>query len=370
MPQLFAEALQIKTGGKLTGADARAVLMKQMELGNVKTADLLPIVSRLMNDLSAGGIEQARRSSGAEQMRAENALIGRGGLLQTFSQSGGESGFARFWRGVNSQLEHSKPLAEGFARAFENSAMNMEKLLTWTESFNNAIEGKDSQVADWLGAEKTEQLKKDWTEIKSLIDQIFNQTTPEWLPTMEDITKRLSDVLGMIAEFSNWKSATGSAVSHAYQTEGVLSAGWLAAKSGGALLAKGVGSGYQNLLETLPFAMEHPIGKAAHGWVQPVVDIDSNMFANDYWKSKNVKGTMSDADAALQSGNSLINPPQDDALMSLLQRGQTGSNPQQITYDNQIELYVTVNGGQEAEDWARNTFSRLVEESMTAFPAR
>lgn len=346
--------------------------MDKMKAGEVKTADLLPIVSRLMNELSAGGIEQARRSSGAEQMRAENALLGRGGLLDIFSKSGGESGFARYWRGINSQLTQSKPLAEGFARAFEISAMNMEKLLTWTESFNNAIEGKDSQVADWLGAEKTEQLKEDWTEIKGLLDQIFSQGTPAWLPTMEDITKRLTGVLRMIAEFSNWKSATGSAVSNAYQTEGVLSAGWLAAKSGGALLAKGAGSGYQNLLETLPFAMEHPIGKAAHGWVQPAVDIDSNMFANDYWKSKNIKGSMADANSAMNLGNSYINPKNDDALMSTLLRGQSkGESLQETTYHNAINMHITIENGTEGtRDWFENSFNELVERTLVNFTSR
>ena len=361
--------MQIKTGGKLTGAEARAVLMEQMQAGNVKTADLLPIVSRLMNDLSAGGIEQARRSSGAEQMRAENALIGRGGLLQTFSQSGGEAGFARFWRGVNSQLTQSKPLAEGFARAFENSAMSMEKLLTWTESFNNAIEGKDSQVADWLGAEKTAQLKQDWTEIKGLLDQIFSQGTPAWLPTMEDITKRLTGVLRMIAEMSQWKNSTLGAISNAYQTEGVLSAGALAAKSGGALIAKGAGAGYQNLMETIPFAMDHPALKGAYNVAGDLAKIDSNRYTAEYWRSKNL-GSMSDAQFAMQGGNQYLNPSQDDALMAVLQRKQGGADAQQVTYQNQVELNVTVQGGQEAEDWARNTFTRLIEDSLTHFPAR
>lgn len=364
---VFAEAYAESSGSGLVGDAALKALYEAVSEGKVKAKDVLPVVARIMREKAAPKIDVMKKTSIAEQGRFGSNVAD---LVKVFSDAGGEQGFYRMWSGFNSQLRSSVPLAESFGRSFEFSARQMQKLLTWTESFNNAIEGKDSQVADWLGAEKTAQLKQDWAEIKSLMDQIFNQATPAWLPTMEDITKRLSGVLRMIAEISQWKSATASAVSHAYQTEGVLSAGWLAAKSGGALLAKGAGSGYQNLLETLPFAMEHPIGKAAHGWVQPAVDIDSNMFSNDYWKSKNVKGTMSDAEAALRNGGSLINPSQDDALMSLLQRGQSGGNPQQITYDNQIELNVTVQGGQEAEDWARNTFSRLVEESMTHFPSR
>lgn len=372
LPQLFAEALQIKRGGNLTGADARAYLMDEMQKGNVKSADVLPIVSRLLNDLSSGGIEVARRSSGAEQARAENALLGRGGLLEVFSKNGGESGFARFFNGINSQLSQSKPLAEGFARAFENSATQAQKLLTFAESFNNAIEGKDSQVADWLGAEKTAQLRSDWTEIKGLLDQIFSQGSPAWLPTMEDITNRLSGVLRTIAEISQFRSSTGGAIVDAYKTEGVFSAGALAIKSGAVIAGKGLGAGYQSVAETIPFALNHPAINGAYNLAGDLANMESNRYASEYWKSKsNRLGSLEGAQAALQNGSQLINPSQDDALTALLQNGRGGgANQQQITYDNQIELNVTVTGGQEAENWARNTFSRLVEESMTAFPSR
>lgn len=368
--------MQIQRGGNLTGAEARQYLLDEMQKGNVKSADVLPIVSRLLNDLSSGGIEAARRSSGAEQARAENALLGRGGLLEVFSKNGGESGFARFFNGINSQLSQSKPLAEGFARAFENSATQAQKLLTFAESFNNAIEGKDSQVADWLGAERTAQLRSDWTEIKGLLDQIFSQGSPAWLPTMEDITKRLSGVLRTIAEISQFSSSTGGAIADAYRTEGVFSAGALAVKSGATVVGKGLGAGYQSLVETIPFAMNsahpaYPFIMGAYNTAGNLANMDSNRYASEYWKSKsNSLGSLEGAQAALQNGNSLINPSQDDALTALLQNGRGAATSQQITYDNQIELNVTVQGGQEAENWARNTFSRLVEESMTAFPSR
>lgn len=372
LPQLFAEALQIQRGGNLTGAEARSYLMDEMQKGNVKSADVLPIVARLLNDLSSGGIEAARRSSGAEQARAENALLGRGGLLEVFSRNGGESGFARFFNGINSQLSQSKPLAEAFARAFENSATQAQKLLTFAESFNNAIEGKDSQVADWLGAEKTAQLRSDWMEIKGLLDQIFNQSSPSWLPTIEDITNRLSGVLRSIAEISQFSSSTGGAIADAYRTEGVFSAGALAVKSGAAIVGKGLGAGYQTVAENIPFALRHPVIERVYNSAGDLANIDSNRYAAEYWKSKSGRlGSIEAARAALQTGNQLINPSQDDALTNLLlQSKQSGNNAQQITYDNQIELNVTVQGGQEAENWARNTFSRLVEESMTAFPSR
>ena len=120
LPQLFAEAYQVSTGGNLTGAEARAALMKAMERGNVKTADLLPIVARMMDDLSKGGIEKARNSSTAQQMRAENALLGRGGLLQQFSEQGGEQGFSRFWKEITNLFKGAQPIVKALAGTFED----------------------------------------------------------------------------------------------------------------------------------------------------------------------------------------------------------------------------------------------------------
>lgn len=346
--------------------------MDKMKAGEVKTADLLPIVSRLMNELSAGGIEQARRSSGAEQMRAENALLGRGGLLDIFSKSGGESGFARFWRGVNSQLEHSKPLAEGYARAFEFSATQMQKLLTWTESFNNAIEGKDSQVADWLGADATAQLRTDWEEIKRLVSDISNSGGPPWLQPMEVATTRIAQALGLISRVSRWRSETPSALSSAYDEQGIFSAGWLGLKQAGSAISSGFGRLGQTVLEAHPTAKYLPVYDAFQGAFQGMTEFDPTA---NYWKERGTRLgynslSMQDAQGALQNGSSLTSPSQDDALTALLLQGRGGTNQQQVTYQNQVELNVTVQGGQEAEDWARNTFTRLIEESLTHFPSR
>lgn len=126
LPQLFAEAYQVSTSGGLTGGPARAVLMKAMEKGQVKTADLLPIVSRMMDDLSKGGIEQARNSSSAQQMRAENALVGKGGLLQQFSEGGGESGFARFWKEAATLLKSATPLVAALTGTFEDLTKTLQ----------------------------------------------------------------------------------------------------------------------------------------------------------------------------------------------------------------------------------------------------
>lgn len=139
LPQLFAEAYQIQTGGSQTGAEARATLMKAMEDGLVKS-DILPLVTKLMNELSKGGIEKARTSSVAEQERAMNALTGKDGLLQTFSNSGGEQGFSRFWKETARIFREMKPLVEGLGGAFNDLTKIMQPVAMVFEGWNKILE--------------------------------------------------------------------------------------------------------------------------------------------------------------------------------------------------------------------------------------
>lgn len=172
VPQLFAEAYQIQTGGNLTGAKARAALMKAMQDGNVKTADILPLVSKLMDELSRGGIEKARMSSSAQQMRAENAISGRGGLLQTFSESGGETGFARLWSSFAVAMKEAKPAVESLSRAFNEISKYTSFAMLLPQSFKRAFEGRDSWVADALGEQNTATAKALYEGMKELGGEI------------------------------------------------------------------------------------------------------------------------------------------------------------------------------------------------------
>lgn len=151
LPQLFAEAYQIQTGGALKGPEARAVLMKAMEDGLVK-ADILPIVSGLMNELSQGSIEQARTSSMAEQARAENALTGRTGLLALFSKSGGEQAFAKFFRIMADGLKANEPLVRGLTDAFGDLVTFMEAPLQLVKDFNTGLTEMSTAVGLSEGA--------------------------------------------------------------------------------------------------------------------------------------------------------------------------------------------------------------------------
>lgn len=365
---IFAEAWQMATGGKKTGADAAAQLLEDMQNGKVKFDTIAPFLTQLYKTRAAGGIELARTSSMAEQARAGNAATE---MLGAFSQSGGEAGFARLWSGLNSQLSNSVPLANGLGRAFEFSSRQVQKLFAWTESFSNALQGKDSQVADWLGTEGTAQMRADWTEIKRLIDDISNSSGPSWLAPMETLTRRIKEAMGFISRASTWKSETGSALSSAFREQGFVGAGSLAVQQGVAALGSGLGRLGQTVLESHPTASMLPGYETFYGTLGKLQTFDP---AASYWADRGKRMgfdsmSMAEAAAAMQSGNNAINPSQEDALMSVLQRGQGGSE-KQTTYNNQVELNVTIQGQQEAEDWVRNSFTRLIEESLTTFPSR
>jgi len=204
VPQLFADAYQIQTGGNLTGAKARAALMKAMQDGNVKTADVLPLVTKLMNDLSAGGIEKARNSSTAQQARAENAISGRGGLLQTFSEKGGERGFARLWSSFAVSMKESIPLVETLGKAFDKLSQYTSFAMLLPQSFKRAFEGRDSWVADAIGemnAKIVYDLGVGLGELGIEISKTLGTAVDGWGmilqafgPAITDFLRRLKDV--------------------------------------------------------------------------------------------------------------------------------------------------------------------------------
>lgn len=205
LPQLFAEAYQIKTGGSLKGADARAALMKAMEDGLVKS-DILPLVASLMNELSKGGIEKARTSSIAEQERAMNALTGRYGLLQTFSEAGGEEGFARFWRETSKIFQEMKPLVQGLAGAFNDLTQVMQPIRTVFEGWNNILE----TTSELTGLSSTRLVEfaavgglmmSKWGRVAGMFTAI--------LLVLEDVAFAVQGKDSLTKRFSEWMQDSG-----------------------------------------------------------------------------------------------------------------------------------------------------------------
>lgn len=204
---LFAEAYQRQLGGNLTGGKAIQALNDAMKKGQVK-GDILTFAAQIAGQRAAPTLAVASKASQAEQGRFQNAVSDTAILA---SNNGVEEGFARIFRTLSTGLNESNGLVRTLADGFNKATVEAEKLLLFPQSFQRALEGRDSLVADWLGVDATKQLREDWTQIKILWDQIAGMQTPEWMPTLKSTAQEIAGILNQIAKFQQWKAETGSA---------------------------------------------------------------------------------------------------------------------------------------------------------------
>lgn len=197
---LFAEAYQRKIGGSLTGQESIAALEAAMKKGQVK-GDILNYAAQIASERAQPGLTKASQASQAEQAKYQNTVSD---LAVVASDAGVEEGFARIFRTLNAGLSESNDLVKTLAEGFNDATKWADDLLLWPQSFIRALEGKDSLVADWLGVDRTQELIKDWNNIKNIWDQLTSGPTPEWLPTLEATSKELAAVLKQGAEFAQW----------------------------------------------------------------------------------------------------------------------------------------------------------------------
>lgn len=210
---LFAQAYQNQLaaqgkGGGKTGQEAITELLAAMKKRQVK-GDILTYAGDVASQKAQPGLEAASRASQAEQARYQNSV---NDLAVVASTAGVEEGFARIFRTLNAGLSESNGLVQYLAEGFNNATKWADDLALWPQSFIRALEGKDSLVGDWLGVGKTEQLKKDWADVKVLWEQI-SQIKPtdlfgDFLPTLQSTTREMAAILNTIAEFKKWKDST------------------------------------------------------------------------------------------------------------------------------------------------------------------
>lgn len=205
--QAYQDQLKAKGLGKgdLTGQAAIQALLADMKKGKVTGEILTYAGARASTQANAGGaLDRATTASQAEQQRYQNAV---NDLAVTASDSGVEEGFARIFRTLNAGLEESGGLTKKLAEGFNEATKWADDLLLFPQDFVRALEGRDSLIADWLGKDQTEQLQKDWKDIK----QIFNDISGiqfDFLPTLEATAREIAAIMGAIAEFQRWKEST------------------------------------------------------------------------------------------------------------------------------------------------------------------
>lgn len=198
VPMLFAQAYAEKMNSSLTGKEALYALKTAMKRGDVKTADVLPRVTELLSQKAAPTLAMSAKSSMSEQSRYNNALNEQ---VVRANKAGVETGYARLFRAFTDAMKESTPVVEGLAKTFDEISKYVSFAILLPQSFKRAFEGRDSWVADQLGA-KNIQLIKDWyggisdinTEIKTLLGTAvegwrlyFQEFGDEWLALLTGI---------------------------------------------------------------------------------------------------------------------------------------------------------------------------------------
>lgn len=200
---IFAQAWQQKIGGNLTGSEAIIALEAAMKKGQVR-GDILNYAANIASQKAQPGLVKASQASQAEQARYQNAVSD---MAIVASDAGVEEGFARIFRTLSAGLNESGDLVKKLAEGFNEATKWADDLALFPQSFIRALEGKDSLVADWLGVDKTAQLRKDWTDIKQIFTDI-SSIKFDFLPTLEATAKEIAAIMNAIAEFQKWKSGS------------------------------------------------------------------------------------------------------------------------------------------------------------------
>ncbi|RYY51264.1 MAG: hypothetical protein EOO06_00620 [Chitinophagaceae bacterium] len=174
-----------------------------MKKGKV-TSDILTYAGTAASQrANAGGaLDSASRASQAEQARYQNSV---NDLAVVASNAGVEEGFARIFRTLTAGLSESNTLVEKLAEGFNEATKWADDLLLFPQSFARALEGKDSLVGDWLGAESLAQLKSDWTNVKQIFTDI-SSIKFDFLPTLEATAKEIAAIMNAISQFQQWKN--------------------------------------------------------------------------------------------------------------------------------------------------------------------
>lgn len=359
---VFAQAYSEMTGSGLQGQEALAKFYEDIAKGSIESAKILPIVARMLSERAAPKIDLMKQSSIAEQARAENAQTR---LLETFSKAGGETGFARLWKGLTSALETSNNAASALGRTFENVAFQAEKLLAWPESFSRALSGQDSQVARWLGFDKTEQLKQDWASIKATLEGIFSMEYPSWLPSMESITRELQAILEAIGKLSRFKSELGSVTDQIHsdtmarysenprmgQVMSLLNRNWFTLKSTFGVAGDFVGTNVSRAAGHMPLLNYHPLSGQIQGFWGGFGNADP---VASYWMGRNPSGSY-DTESGWRDQQQAM---AQEAMLNSIVAGKYGSRGFEFgntISGNTFNFEVSLEGGTEGlENYVKN----------------
>lgn len=191
-----------KGKGDKTGQAAITELLAAMKKGQV-TGSVLTYAGDVAHDRAKDGLFAAGRASQAEQARFQNATTE---LAILASNSGVEEGFARLFRTLSAGFADNTDLVQKLSEGFNQATIEFSKLALIPQSFSRALDGKQSQVADWLGVDKIAQYKTDLESITNLLNSI---PSFDILPKAEDIAKATAEATGIFGGGSRFITNAG-----------------------------------------------------------------------------------------------------------------------------------------------------------------
>lgn len=146
-------------GGGLTGQAAIAALLEAVPTGTVRSAELLPFVSQEMQVRAAPKLEIAKNTSQAWQGVLANQ---RTDWTRIASESGVEEGQRNFFRFFSQWMNQNRDIPERFGKWWKEFSEQFAIAGGFGDLIKMTLEGQETIIKDWLGAERTEQLRKDF----------------------------------------------------------------------------------------------------------------------------------------------------------------------------------------------------------------
>lgn len=153
---LFAEAYQRQTGGSLTGTESIQALQAAMKKRLVR-GDILNTAATIASERAAPSLAISARTSQSEQARFQNTT---NDLVRLANQSGVEDGYARLFKTLNDGLQESGPLVRALSQGFDALTEKVRVMLLIPQSFQRLLQGRDSFIADFIGLDRAEEVRK------------------------------------------------------------------------------------------------------------------------------------------------------------------------------------------------------------------
>lgn len=364
---LFAQAYQKQIGGNKTGSEAIQQLLADMKKGKV-TSDILTYAgAEASTRANAGGaLGLASQASQAEQGRLQNVFSD---ASITASNNGVEEGFARIFRTLSTGLSESNGLVKILAEGFNEATIWTSKLLLFPQSFIRALDGRDSLVSDWLGADQTKELQSDWSEIASSFKEIWALGEPSWMPSLKDVAQVMKDAVGIAGGISQRVRETSSVAGQIYDQEGPLSAAGYVANNAGQQIRLLTGKALNKGLDTIPGGRNIPFTNIENplmmlpGYIgKTLASPGTDLYAKYYIQQAQARGEDTSMYGpngegwreANQSGNQMLAPrvfgptgysasqSSAAALQSSVDAYKQGTN-QSTTNENKFDVSVVIN---------------------------